>query len=406
MPPCSRTLGAVTGVDVRSAAEGDLDRLIEIHTSAFPDPRGHEERRRNFVANPLGTHEALHVATEAGTIVGHAFLFDLDVWVAGARVRCGAIASVGVAPEARGRGVASALLDALHSRALASGAAFTLLYPFRQAFYAARGYANVTPSQRLHLHPSSIPSAWRRTPGITTRRASGDRDAIEAAYARAAARTTGWLVRPKALWDRALADERRAWIVAERGERTGAIAGYVTWSLVQREAHAATRLAVHELCADDDATRRALFGAISAMRDQVIEVEMETDARDPLPRALVDADRARFGDAKVEHALGAIVGGPMVRVTDVARAIATRGIAPGPELSVAIDGTAFPLGAGPASGPPAIATDRSTFGALLFGGLSVTDACALGMAHAADDRARALADAALAHPPFFALDTF
>ena len=72
------------------------------HTAAFPDARGVPARRRNFTANPLGTLDDLHVVVEDGRIVAHAFLFALGVFFGGKVVPTGGIASVGVAPEARG----------------------------------------------------------------------------------------------------------------------------------------------------------------------------------------------------------------------------------------------------------------------------------------------------------------
>ena len=48
----------------------------------------------------------------------------------------GAIASLGVAPEVRGRGVGTALLQHLHVASDVRGDALTMLYAFRQRFYA------------------------------------------------------------------------------------------------------------------------------------------------------------------------------------------------------------------------------------------------------------------------------
>jgi predicted acetyltransferase len=413
----------------RTAAPADLDRLIEIHSSAYPDPRGPEERRKKFVANPRGDLAALHVAEDGGQIVAHAFLFSLRAWFAGGVVPIGGIASVAVAPEARGRGVAAALLSYLHQRADAARAAVTMLYPFRQGYYAKHGYAAVTPNRRLALHPGSIPSAWRDEPGIAIRTVradpaspAADRTAIVNAYARAAARTHGWVARPPALWDHFFANERRVWLLATRGRRA---VGYVCWSLAQIEPYATTRLAVHELVADDAAARRALLGAIGSQRDQVAEVEMEVDAHDPIDRALVDADRGRFGSPQVEHPLGVLSGGPMVRLVDVSRGLAARAYAADGEIDVVIDrapdgehqvpsrpalhvavadGKAkLSVPAKPARAPLAI--DRAALAAVLYGGLSASDAARLGWARG-EDATLERADALFASPPFFALDAY
>jgi predicted acetyltransferase len=404
--------GAVPVPSFRTAVEADLDRVIEIHTSAFPDPRGYAERRKNFVANPLGELATLWVATHGEEIVAHAFLFPLRAWFAGGTVAIAAVASVGVAPEARGRGVAAALLAHLHERADQQKACVTTLFPFRQGFYAKHGYAPVTPNRRLHVHPAAIPAAWRASDAVVVRGArEGDRGAIVNAYARAAARTHGWLVRPTPLWERRFADERRVWMVATQGRR---IVGYVTWSLRQAEAHAATRLTVSELVADDDATRRALLGSLGAQRDQVVEIEIEIDAVDPLDRALLDADRTRFGTETVEHALGTIAGGPMVRLVDVARALAQRTYARDGALDLAIEGGP-PLHFSVADGKAKLTSPRharapltigrAALAAVLYGGLRPSEAARLGWA-SGDPGTFARADALFGAPPFFALDVY
>ena len=411
----------VTSLTFRPAVEADLDRLLEIHTSAYPDPREAPERRRNFTANPRGELGALHVVEERGAIVAHAFLFSLRGWFAGGAVPLAGIASVAVAPEARGRGIAAALLTHLHERADAAKASVTMLYAFRQGFYAKHGYASVTPNRRLSFHPASVPPAWRSEPDFTLRAVRADPDApvadraaIVSAYARAAARSHGWLARPSALWDRYFANERRIWILATCGPHGKRVSGYVCWSLEQSETHGATRMTVRELVADDDATRRALLGAIGAQRDQVTLVELDVDARDPLDRALLDPDRARFGTPEVEHVLGAVTGGPMVRLVDVARALTTRTYADDGAIDLVIDGRpplhlAVSGGKAKLSVPrharAPLAIDRAGLAALLYGGTSASDAARLGWARG-EGATIARADALFASPPFFALDAY
>jgi predicted acetyltransferase len=395
----------------RAAREADLDRLIDIHTSAFPDARGDDARRRNFATNPLGPLQELHVCERDGIVVAHAFLFALGLWVGGVAVRAGAVASVGVAPEARGQQIGAALLDYLHAEAAARGDAVTLLYPFRQGFYARHGYAPVTPTRRILAHPGAFPAAGRRADGITIRIAAAqDREALLRVYDRSAARTTGWLARPASLWTRILHDERRVWIVAERA---GAVVGYVQWSLFQPESHAATRLIVHEIAAEDVPARLALLGCVGAQRDQIAEVEIDVDDADPLDRALVDPDRSRYGTAALEHALGTLVGGPMVRIVDVRRALEARGYTHDGAIEIAVEGEA-PVEldvrtgratVGPPRGAPRITIGRTALAAVLYGALSARDAARLGWIEA-DAAALDRAAVVLALPPYFSIDSF
>jgi hypothetical protein len=153
---------------------------------------------------------------------------------------------------------------------------------------------------------------------------------------------------------------------------------------------------------------------VGAQRDQVAEVELEIDSRDPLDQALVDADRARFGAAGIEHPLGTLAGGPMVRLVDLARGLTQRAYAADGAVDLAVEGRP-PLHVAVAGGKAKLSSPRSTRSALalgpaalaaaLYGGLAPSDAARLGWARG-DEPTLARADALFASPPFFALDHF
>jgi predicted acetyltransferase len=399
---------------IRTAKKSDLDRLVEIHLSAFPDPRGVEARRRLLSSNELGDLDRLLVLERGGLVLAHAFLFELMVWFGGRKVKAGAIASVGVAPEARGEALARALLDELHRLAHSRGDALTLLYPFRQGFYARHGYVAVSPTRLLTLHPRAIPEAWAdpsSAPGTVRAAAAADRAGIVAAYERGAVARTGWIDRPERLWERRLLDERRRWFVLDR---QGSVAGYVSWVAKQSEAHAETRLEVFDLVADDEPARRRLLALIGAQRDQITEVTLEVDADDPIDRALIDVDLVRHGTESVEHTLGTLVAGPMLRLLDISRAIEARGYPADGAIDVAVDGAPavrIEIHGGRAKtetarGGPLLRLDRTSLGALLYGGLPASHAARIGWLSADAPSTLRLADELFAHPPFFALDPF
>ena len=156
-------------------------------------------------------------------------------------------------------GVGTALLGELHARAHARGDAITLLYAFKQAYYARLGYAPTSTRKRLSVSPEAVPQSFRASARALVGRASGeDRAALEKLYLRVASRSTGWLLRTPLHWERLLLRERRQVLVARRKSRA---AGYVAFEIVQAEPHAETRLVVDELVWDDDVARRALWGA-------------------------------------------------------------------------------------------------------------------------------------------------
>jgi predicted acetyltransferase len=393
----------------RSANNDDLDRLIEVHSTAFPDSRGVEERRRNLVSNPLGGLEDLLVAELGGRLVAHAFLFRLEAFFGGRRVKVGGVASVGVAPEVRRQGVGAALLAHAHAVSDVHGDALTMLYAFRQRFYARLGYASTTSRKRLDIDPRSIPDAWRH--GVVRAALGEDKAAIARVHERAAEAASGWLARPAALWERRFLRERRHHIVLE-GEG-GELAGYVAFQLVQEQSHAETRLDVDEIVAVDDAARRALWGALGAMGDQIAEISVEVDATDPVELALLDADGRRYGTSDVEHPLGVVVGGPMVRIEDATRALEARGYAASGSFDLVLDdemalhvraeGGRAEVSA--ARGGSAVRTSRRGLAALLYGGVRLGDAVRLGLA-AAEPKLLAKVEPVLALPPLLPLDPF
>ncbi|HVH45147.1 MAG TPA: GNAT family N-acetyltransferase [Labilithrix sp.] len=409
----------------RKAAQGDLDRLVDIHLAAYPDERSVEARERNFTHNGFGGFEDLVVVEDAGTVVGHAFLFPFRASFGGRSVKVGGIASVGVAPEARGRGVASALMAYLHVLSDRRGDAVTMLYAFRQGFYSRLGYAATSSRRRLAFDPRSVPASWCALARARVRAVRpGDDKVMRVLHARAGERASGWIVRSKRYWEKLLARERRLILVCERPKarpkEKAALTGYVAFTIVQEQVHGETRIEVDEIVTEDDESRRALLGALGAMRDQVAEIAVEVADSDPLERALVDPDGRRFGNDVVEHGLGEIVGGPMLRIEDVPRAIAARGYRGSSSFDVVVRSTDEDepdvLAAsvrvregraevGPARGGGALRTTRAGLAAIFYGALSTADAVALGMAEA-DARTVARVDAVAKIPPLTPIDAF
>jgi predicted acetyltransferase len=406
---------------LRPAGEDDLERIVEIHTSAFPDPRGHDARMRNFTGNPLGALSDLWLLATGGSIVAHAFLFPLEAWYGGRRVPFAGVASVAVAPEARGRGLGTRLIEHLHATARARGDVLTVLYPFRQGFYARLGYAPSSSYRRLRLSPASIP--WRCDMRARPAR-GGDMAQLRACWDAVASRHSGRLARTERLWEARLSAPGRTWLVVESGGgEGGAVRGYVSWTLDQEQPHAATTLVVREMCALDAAADRALWGLIGAQRDQVAVVHADVAEDDPIHWALVDADRGRAGDAELEHAVGDVASGPMVCVLDPRRALEARGYGsdgsvvvsilssgrggdPSQTSTLEVAVTQGQARVAPSQEAPHVQMDASALAAVAFGGCRAVHAARLGWLEARDGPSLERADALFALPPYFSPDPF
>jgi predicted acetyltransferase len=160
------------------------------------------------------------------------------------------------------------------------------------------------------------------------------------------------------------------------------------------------------------------------MRDQVRTIELEIDEGDRLELALVDSDGHRYGTHDVEHALGTVVGGPMVRIEDVPRAFEARGYAADGTFDVVVhagDGAANVAGdeiavsvrveqgraevSAARAAAAAFRTTKNVLASLLYGGLRPSDAVRLGLA-AADPRTLARIDPIFAMAPLAPVDPF
>jgi len=83
------------------------------------------------------------VASEAGEVLSTCALLERDLLYPGGSVRVGLIGSVSTAKEARGRGLASAVLRCAEEELSSRGCLLSMLWADSAEFYSARGYAPV-----------------------------------------------------------------------------------------------------------------------------------------------------------------------------------------------------------------------------------------------------------------------
>ena len=395
-------------LQIRKARLEDLDRLVDIHFGAFPDGRGAEQRKRQLQANPFGGIDELYVAARGAHLVAHAMLYPMRAWFGGRRVATGGIGSVGVAAEARGQGIARAMVEHLHEVSRVRGDAITLLDAFRHAFYAPFGYAQVSPMIRLEVVPAAVPKPWVAAARGDIRPVErDDREALFRIYERAAAQKTGWLARGDILWEKGLIDERRAWFITGDGR------GYLSWAADKGES--GVRLTVHELVAEDDATWRTLWGHLGAQKDQIHCIDVDVAQDDPALFALIDIDGHRSGMHRMEHPWGTTYAGPMVRVHGVAAALEARGYAVDGSITLGTLDRAYLLeihhGVGSvreagAADVDLVFSDLAALASVAYGGLRPSQASRAGLVTGRDASALARADQIFMLPAYHVLDRF
>ncbi|HTE06269.1 MAG TPA: GNAT family N-acetyltransferase [Planctomycetota bacterium] len=157
-----------------------------------------------------------------GRLLGGLNLLALGQWFGGRCVPMGGISAVGVPPEARGRGVARALMDAAVAELAASGVPLSTLYPASTALYRRSGYELAGSRFEVSI---DLPRLRVHTPELRLRAATpADDAAIEEVAARHASLRNGQARRDPYLWGRVRsprAGSARGFVVEERGRLTG-----------------------------------------------------------------------------------------------------------------------------------------------------------------------------------------
>lgn len=137
---------ALTPTVLRPAVADDLPRIVEIERASFSDPWSATAFRTALREERV----ELLVAAAGNGVVGYAVW-----WCVADEVE---LANLAVAPEARGRGVGGALLDAAIERGRAEGCEWIHLEVREsnlagRALYSSRGFAIVGRRRRYYSHP-------------------------------------------------------------------------------------------------------------------------------------------------------------------------------------------------------------------------------------------------------------
>ncbi len=132
------------------------------------------EDARAWVAR--ATLPKMRVVRAGGDISGCLNVFEMGHWFGGESVSSGAISAVGVAPEQRGRGVASELMAGVLRELAASGVALSTLYPASWPLYRSLGYELAGVRARIEIPVHRLP---RHKPTLSVRLATdADQSAI------------------------------------------------------------------------------------------------------------------------------------------------------------------------------------------------------------------------------------
>jgi predicted acetyltransferase len=271
--------------------------------------------------------ENVYVAREGGRVVGGCGVYRIgQVW-GGRAVPLGGVAGVGVAPDARGRGVARAMMEAVLRALRADGCPVAGLYPASLRVYRSVGYEQSGERVRYEV-PLAALSGFRFE--VEVRPVEPLDVGNWPAFAERYRPVHGNLVRNDALWARLAqphVGRRFAWLLGEDG--------YVILHHHPAEAPPFD-LEIVDVVAPSAATARTLFALLAGHRSMAKKVRWWGPPGDALLTWVPEPVWAI-----VEHQRW------MIRLTDVAAALRGRGWTGGEgELHLHVEDELLPENAG------------------------------------------------------------
>lgn len=183
---------------LRAARRADLPAVYDLLAVCFP-----EARRSLFIeqteSDAMFRLRHARVALIEGRIAGYARIFERRMLVRGVPVAAGGLGSVATRPDARGRGIATALVRDAIEEMRRFGFAISFLSAGIPRFYERLGYRIVRLPQ-VDVDPAE--AARLPAPSLYTVRPMTDGDAARllAIHRRASAGATGVVVRTRRSW--------------------------------------------------------------------------------------------------------------------------------------------------------------------------------------------------------------
>jgi ribosomal protein S18 acetylase RimI-like enzyme len=318
-------------VEIRPASREDAPGMALLSAHAFPwaavdvaalaDRYHHRlpsrtDAQPTELADPASTER--WVAARGATLVGQYTSVPLEFFLGGAPATARGLSGVAVAPEARMQGVGRLLVEHHLARA---GTAWSVLYADDVDTYVKLGYAPTGVRARWRLRPTTMALHEERALVASFDPAEADGDIAEA-YARHCRATNGSIGRAKGMLPSSWHDPTALcwWVRTE--ER---IRGYLVGTY-RAEARGRTTLVVEELVAFDGQARRALLGALAALRGSVEAIALDAPLGDATWALAPGAAEEVAGAGPEDHRLaGTVHEGLLARVVGLRAALVGRG---------------------------------------------------------------------------------
>lgn len=300
---------------IRDVTGDDLDAVLDIRKRAFgPSFSPDVEIWRKMIGTVLAEGRYLG-GFDGSRLVGTARINPYKQWWHGRPMSMGGVASVTVAPEDRGRGVARRLMQATIDRCAELGDVVSALYPATTPLYRGMGWEHVGAQLKATLPAEALRTLSSQGSVVKLRRMGPD-DApelmavLERVYA--STRASGPLGQDEHTWRLSLSGDDDFCYLADDG--------YVIYRWRGRD------IAVDNLVAGSEATVRALWSLVGTASSMATSVIACVEPDDPVLWLL----RERSSDEVTQTRW-------MFRLIDLPSAIAQRGFPAGVSLDAVIE---------------------------------------------------------------------
>jgi predicted acetyltransferase len=236
-------------------------------------------------------------------------MYRLAQWFGGRELPMVGVAAVAVAPETRGRGLASKLLAHTLTEIADAGVPLSVLYPATHELYRRGGYG-LGGHRAVHSLPlASLPMTRGE---VELRRVHGpDSKEVRELARRRAALASGVVTRDRALWERLFESRAGEGVYTVVAGPEGAPSGYAIFDLAAGETSTCT---VRDLVAFDPHTAKSLFAMLARHRTTVTDARLVAPARGGWLEMLPEPKFKTFNCQPW-----------FLRLVDVERALALRG---------------------------------------------------------------------------------
>ena len=287
----------------------DLPAVARILSHAFAGTR---EGSAEWIQNAGLGHLRTLRAAEGGPIEASLLRIPMGQYFGGRSVPLVGIAGVGVAPEARGRGIAGRLMAEAVREIAAEGVPLSGLYPATQPLYRRVGYEQAGHRFEYRLPVRNVDSRER---GMRVRPVEpSDKAAIRECYAEFARRFDGPLERGEYLWGRVEKMRETVYYGFAAVNDSGAIEGYLYLAQTRKPERGRQDIAVSDIAFRTAAAGRRLLGFLADFSSMADDIVFFGGPMHPLCTLLAEQ---RYHVSIRDYW--------MIRVTDLPKAIAARG---------------------------------------------------------------------------------